>query len=184
VADFGYLGESVVHQGFRITVAVARWQGPDGAELQRDVVHHPGAVAVLPLHDDGTITLVSQFRTALRSDLLELPAGVRDVAGEPEVDTANRELAEEVGLTAGTLEHLVTFHNSPGFCDEAVWVFLGTDLHAVPNARHGPEEEAMVVQRMPMHEALAMVADGRITDAKTIIGLTLAAQKLRDDARS
>jgi 8-oxo-dGTP pyrophosphatase MutT (NUDIX family) len=177
VAAFTPLGETTVHQGHRIRVAVARYAGPDGTEMARDVVHHPGAVAVLPLHDDGTVTLVSQFRAALDADLLELPAGVRDVPGEPEVETAARELAEEVGLVAGHLEHLVTFHNSPGFCDEAVWVFLGTDLREVPHARQGPEEEAMVVVRVPLDEATAMVADGRITDAKTIIGLTLVAQR-------
>lgn len=177
MAGFTPLGESLIHEGFRITVAVARWQGPDGAEHLRDVVHHPGAVAVVPLHADGTVTLVSQFRTPLGRDLLELPAGVRDVAAEPEARTANRELAEEVGLSAGTLEHLVTFHNSPGFCDEEVWVFLGTDLTEVPHAREGPEEEAMVVQRLPLAEAVAMISAGSITDAKTIIGLTLASQR-------
>jgi ADP-ribose pyrophosphatase len=177
MGDFTLRGETVVHQGFRIQVAVARYEAPDGTEMLRDVVHHPGAVAVVPLHADGTVTLVSQFRTALDADLLELPAGVRDVEGEPEADTAARELAEEVGLAAGRLEHLVTFHNSPGFCDEAVWVFLGTDLSEVAHARQGPEEEAMVVQRIALGEALAMVGDGRITDAKTIIGLTLVAQR-------
>lgn len=179
MADFTHLGESTVYEGFRITVAVARWQGPDGAEHERDVVHHPGAVAVVPLHADGTVTLVSQFRTPLESELVELPAGIRDVAGEPEADTANRELAEEVGLHAGHLEHLVTFHNSPGFCDEEVWVFLGTDLSEVPHAREGPEEEAMVVRRLPLAEAVAMIGTGEITDAKTIIGLTLASQHSR-----
>lgn len=178
MAGFTHLGESTVHEGFRITVAVARWRGPDGAEHLRDVVHHPGAVAVVPLHADGTVTLVSQFRTPLGHDLLELPAGVRDVAGEAESLTANRELAEEVGLRAGTLEHLVTFHNSPGFCDEEVWVFLGTDLTEVPHAREGPEEEAMVVERLPLAEAVGLIASGGITDAKTIIGLTLAAHRV------
>ena len=179
MSGFRWLGETVVHEGFRIQVAVTRYQAPDGTEMHRDVVHHPGAVAVVPVHDDGTVTLVSQFRTALGADLLELPAGVRDVPGEPEAHTAARELAEEVGLAAGNLEHLVTFHNSPGFCDEAVWVFLGTDLRDVPDAREGPEEEAMVVVRVPLAEAVAMVHDGRITDAKTIIGITLAAQHSR-----
>jgi 8-oxo-dGDP phosphatase len=176
---FRKLGETVVHQGFRIEVAVARYETPAGDVVERDVVHHPGAVAVVPLHDDGTVTLVSQFRTALDHDLIELPAGVRDVIGEPEATTANRELTEEVGLHADTLEHLVTFHNSPGFCDEAVWVFLGTGLTEVPHRREGPEEEAMVVLRVPLAEALAMIGDGRITDAKTVIGLTMTADRAR-----
>ena len=175
MAGFTRLGETLVHEGFRISVGVARYATPDGSEVERDVVHHPGAVAVVPLHDDGTVTLVSQFRTALDADLLELPAGVRDVIGEPEATTANRELAEEVGLHATHLEHLITFHNSPGFCDEAVWVFLGRGLTEVPHHRQGPEEEAMVVHRVRLDDALAMIADGRITDAKTVIGLTLTA---------
>ncbi len=179
MGEFTLLDETIVHEGFRIQVAVAHYAAPDGTEMYRDIVHHPGAVAVVPLHADGTVTLVAQFRTALGADVLELPAGVRDVPGEPEIDTAARELAEEVGLAAGHLEHLVTFHNSPGFCDEAVWVFLGTELREVPHARQGPEEDAMVVTRVPLVDALAMVGDGQITDAKTIIGLTLAAQRSR-----
>jgi ADP-ribose pyrophosphatase len=179
MAGFTRLGETLVHEGFRIQVAVARYETPDGSIVERDIVRHPGAVAVVPLHEDGTVTLVSQFRTALDADLLELPAGVRDVAGEPEATTANRELREEVGLHAAHLEHLVTFHNSPGFCDEAVWVFLGTGLTEVPHQREGPEEQAMVVQRMPLAAALGMIDDGRITDAKTVIGLTLTAGRVR-----
>ena len=179
MVGFARLGETVIHQGFRIQVAVAKYRTPDGSIVERDVVHHPGAVAVVPLHDDGTVTLVSQFRTALDADLLELPAGVRDVAGEVEAVTANRELTEEVGLHAQHLDHLITFHNSPGFCDEAVWVFLGTGLTEVPHRREGPEEEAMVVHRLPLDDALAMIEDGRITDAKTVIGLTLTASRTR-----
>jgi 8-oxo-dGTP pyrophosphatase MutT (NUDIX family) len=179
MGGFRKLEETIVHRGFRIEVAVARFETPDGSVVERDLVHHPGAVAVVPLHEDGTVTLVSQFRTALDHELLELPAGVRDVVGELEATTANRELAEEVGLHAAELEHLITFHSSPGFCDEAIWVFLGTGLTDVPHRREGPEEEAMVVHRVPLAAALAMVADGRITDAKTVIGLTLAADRLR-----
>jgi ADP-ribose pyrophosphatase len=75
-------GETLIHDGFRIRVTVARYETPDGSMVERDMVHHPGAVAVVPLHDDGTVTLVRQFRTALDAYLVELPAGVRDVAGE------------------------------------------------------------------------------------------------------
>ncbi len=168
-------GETLIHNGFRIRVAVARYETPNGSMVERDIVHHPGAVAVVPLHEDGTVTLVRQFRTALDAHLMELPAGVRDVAGEAEMITANRELTEEVGLHAGHLEHLATFHNSPGFCDEAVSVFLGTELREVPHHRQGPEEEAMTVLRVPLADAVAMIHDGRITDGKTVIGLLLTA---------
>lgn len=177
MAAFEPVGETIVYEGFRIRVARTTFRAPDGSAMERDVVHHPGAVAVVPLHDDGTVTLVQQFRAALGHDLIELPAGIRDVEGEPDAATANRELAEEVGLHAEHLEPLVTFHNSPGFSDESLAVFLGTGLTDVPHARQGPEEEEMVVLRLPLSDALAMVDEGRITDAKTIIGLLETARR-------
>jgi ADP-ribose pyrophosphatase len=176
---FAKVDDVEVHRGFRFTVHQARFRAPDGTEFDRDVVRHPGAVAVVPLHDDGSVTLVRQFRAALEEDLLELPAGLRDVHGEADVRTAERELVEEAGLAAAHLEHLVTFHNSPGFCDESVAVFLATGLRAVDGDPQGIEEQHMTIERLPLDVAVAMVADGRITDAKTIIGLTLTAGRRR-----
>lgn len=177
MASFRKLGEVEVHQAFRFTVARGRFAARDGEVFERDIVHHPGAVAIVPLHADGTVTLVRQYRAALDDDLLELPAGLRDVEGEPDRDTAARELVEEVGLAAGSLEELVTFRNSPGYCDESVTVFLGTGLREVPHDRQGIEEHAMEVLRVPLPDALAMVDGGEITDAKTIIGLELTARR-------
>lgn len=171
MGGFTPLGEVEQHRGFRFTVHRARFRGPDGIELERDVVRHPGAVAVLPLHEDGTVTLVRQYRAALDAHLWELPAGVRDVAGEPDEVTAQRELQEEVGLAAGRLVPLARFHNSPGFSDEEVQVFLATDLTEVGRTPHGVEEQEMEIARLPLDEVVAMVDDGRITDAKTIIGV-------------
>lgn len=178
MSGFRRLEEEVVYRGWRFTVAKGRFAGPDGTEFERDVVHHPGAVGIVPLHDDRTVTLVRQYRAALDDLLLELPAGLRDVAGEPDVDTAARELVEEVGLAASSLQLLVTFRNSPGYCDESVSVFLATGLQEVDDDRQGVEEEAMEVVRIGLDEALALVDAGEITDAKTIIGLTLAARRL------
>ncbi len=175
MAPFTKLAEIEVHAGFRFTVNEVRYRADDGSEFDRDVVRHPGAVAVVPLHDDRSVTLVQQFRAALDGDLLELPAGLRDVEGEPDAATARRELVEEAGLEAAQLDHLITFHNSPGFCDETVGVFLATGLRAVADDRQGIEEQHMTVVRVALDDALAMIADGRITDAKTIIGLTLTA---------
>jgi 8-oxo-dGDP phosphatase len=177
VSPFAKVADTEVHRGFRFTVNQVRYRGPDGEEFVRDVVRHPGAVAIVPLHDDGTVTLVRQFRAALDADLLELPAGLRDVEGEPDVRTAERELVEEAGLAADHVEALVTFHNSPGFCDESVTVFLATGLRAVADDRQGIEEQHMTIERVPLDGALALIAGGRITDAKTIIGLTLAAAR-------
>lgn len=179
MAQFLKVSEQQHYVGWRITVGRATFRAQDGTEFERDVVRHPGAVGVLPLHDDDTVTLVCQYRAALETDLVELPAGIRDVVGEDDAVTAARELAEEAGLRAGHLEHLVEFHNSPGFCNESVAVYLATDLHPVNDARQGIEEEAMTVERIPLMEALARIADGRITDAKTIIGLQALALRRR-----
>ena len=179
MAPFTKIAETQLHSGFRITLNEVRYRADDGSEFDREVVRHPGAVAVLPLHDDDTVTLVRQFRAALDADLLELPAGIRDVDGEADIAAARRELMEEAGLDADHLEHIVTFHNSPGFCDESVGVFLATGLRPVADDRQGIEEEHMVIERIALDEALAMVGDGRITDAKTIIGLTIVAGRRR-----
>lgn len=172
---FRIAGERAAWAGRRITAAVLEVEGPGGARHEREVVHHPGAVGIVPVHGDGTVTLVRQYRAALDREMWEIPAGLRDVAGEPTDETARRELAEEVGLRAGRLEHLVTFHNSPGFSDEAVVIYVATDLTRVPDDRQGAEEEAMLVERVPLAEARAMVADGRITDAKTVIAVLAVA---------
>jgi ADP-ribose pyrophosphatase len=133
---------------------------------------------VVPLHDDRTVTLVRQYRVALEGELLELPAGTRDLEHEDPATTARRELAEEAGLDAGALEHLTTFYNAPGISDETITLFLGRHLTEVDHDRQSEEEHAMTVERIGLDDALAMVEDGRITDAKTIIGLMLAARRM------
>ncbi len=170
-AGFRLVGEEVVHRGYAIEVSVGTFEAPDGHRFVRDIVHHPGAVGVVPLHDDGSVTLVRQYRAAIEDDLLEIPAGLRDVSGEPPDVTARRELAEEAGLDAQRCEPIGTFHVAAGFSDEVVHLFLATGLHPVANDLQGPEEQAMLVERHPFDEVLAMIADGRITDAKTIIGM-------------
>jgi ADP-ribose pyrophosphatase len=169
---FRRAGEHTVWSGRVVSAAVVSVEGPDGTH-EREIVHHPGAVAVVAWHGDGTITLVRQYRAALDAELWELPAGLRDVAGEPPDETARRELIEEAGLSPGTLEHLATFVNSPGFSDEAVVVYLATDLTEVPDDRQGAEEQHMVIERVAAADARAMVDDGRITDAKTVIGILM-----------
>ena len=119
-----------------------------------------------------------QYRVALEHELLELPAGTRDVDGEDERLTAERELAEEAGLAAGT--HRAPHHlpqRARACTDETIALFLARELTEVDHDRQSEEEHAMTVERIPLDDALAMVEDGRITDAKTIIGLTLAARR-------
>jgi len=176
--DFRIVEERTAWSGRRLLrVAEVTVASPEGDLLEREVLHHPGAVAALPLHDDGTVTLVRQYRVSTGLHMWEIPAGLRDVEDEPPAETARRELVEEAGLKADQVEHLTTFHNSPGCSDEIVEVFLATGLSDVPFDRQGAEEQHMVVDRVPLATALAMVDDGRITDAKTVIGLLLVARR-------
>jgi 8-oxo-dGTP pyrophosphatase MutT (NUDIX family) len=177
---FRRLDEQPVHEGHVIRVVVGTFEAPDGSTFARDVVHHPGAVSVVPLHADGTVTLVRQYRAALDDELLEIPAGKRDVAGEAPALTAERELEEEVGLRAARLDLLAEFVNSPGFSDEHSWVFLARDLTEVATDLQGVEEEHMTVERFALSDVPAMIADRRLLDAKTIIGLTLALRVVGD----
>lgn len=170
--------ERELYRGPIIRLAVGTFTAPDGTTFERDLVHHPGAVSVVPVTEDGHAVLVRQYRAVVDEHLLEIPAGKRDVAGEPPEATAHRELAEEVGLAAGRLEPLARFYNSVGFCDELSYVFLGLDLTPVARDTQGIEEDHMTVEHVALADVPAMVADGRLLDAKTIIGLTLARDRL------
>jgi 8-oxo-dGTP pyrophosphatase MutT (NUDIX family) len=176
---FRTLGEEVVHEGPVVRVARATISGPDGTTYEREVVHHPGAVAVVPVLDDGrTVVLVRQYRSALDALVLEIPAGKCDVDGEPPELTAARELEEEVGYRADSLERLCVIHNSPGFSDEQVVVFLAERLEEGTATPHGIEEEHMAVEHVSLEDADQLIADGHITDAKTVVGLLLARDRL------
>ena len=179
MSGFRRLGEEEVWRGHLVSAAVGRFAAPDGHQFERDVVHHPGAVSVVPLLDGGAaVLLVRQYRAAVDRDLLEIPAGKRDVAGEPPEVTAGRELEEEVGMRAGRLEKLAEFYNSPGFCDEHSHVFMALDLEPCRSSAQGVEERHMTVERVAMADVPGLVAGGQITDAKTIIGLFLARDRL------
>lgn len=174
MSEFRHLGDTVLHAGPVVTLCRSEFSSPDGEHFEREVVRHPGAVSVVPLLEDRTVVLVRQYRGAVDQMVLEIPAGKRDVADEPLEDTARRELIEEVGLAAGHLELLARFHNSIGFTDEESHVFLGTELTSAPMDRQGIEESHMEVVHVALDDTPAMIASGEITDAKTVIGLTLA----------
>jgi 8-oxo-dGTP pyrophosphatase MutT (NUDIX family) len=178
LSRFRKLAEEVVYTGSLITAARATFSDPSGERFERDVVHHPGAVVVVQVLDEGRVLLVRQFRAAIEGDLLEVPAGKRDVDGEPVETTAHRELAEEVGMTAGRMELLSEFYNSPGFCDEHSYLFLARDLRECGVSAQGVEEQHMTIETVDLADVPAMVADGRLTDAKTIIALLLVRERL------
>lgn len=186
---FRHLGDRLVHQGYIWHVAVASFEAPDGTTFERDIVRSPGAVAAVPLLFDAegnaSVVLVRQYRSPYDEFVIEIPAGMRDVADEPTATTAYRELIEEVGLKAGRLEPLTEFYPSAGMTDSVLHLFVATDLEVVAQDVHGPEEEHMEVLHLPFETALAMVERGEIYDAKTIIGLLLVARRLEQgDYRS
>ena len=147
---------------------------PGGHISKLEIVHHPGASGILPLHDDGTVTLVYQYRHALGEFIYEIPAGLLEAGEDPE-HCARRELVEEVGLEAGQVTLLSRFRNSPGFTDETVYVYLGRQLQQVPQQLE--DDEYLRVVRMPLSEAMGMLDRGEITDGKTVIGLLMAHQQ-------
>lgn len=183
MSSFRHLGDREVHQGHVWRVVVGRYRSPEGEEFERDVVRSPGAVAVVPLLFDTeghpSVVLVEQFRPVLGRNVMEIPAGMRDIADEPPERTAHRELAEEAGLAAGRMEHLLDMFPSPGMTDSVTSIYLAADCTAVDQDLQGLEEQHLVVHHLPLVEAIAWIDGGRIHDAKTIIGLYAAERRLR-----
>lgn len=149
---------------------------PNGKTVEREVVEHRGAMAMVVLDDQDQVLLVRQHRPAVGEDLLELPAGTLEVDETPEA-CAKRELAEELGMAASRWTPLAQCYSSPGFCTELLHLYLAEGL--TPAQGQPDEDEAITVERLPLAEARARVADGTIRDAKTIAGLLLVALERR-----
>lgn len=170
-----------VHEWAMWSLVRGEFTDPDGSSFVRTFVLSPGAVGVVALRDDVRrhVVLVRQYRPALHRTTLEVPAGMRDMEGEDTLVTAQRELREEVGLEAESWVRLGKHVSAPGISDSSVELYLARTLREVPHDRHGPEEQHMTVVEIPLDEAIAMVADGRIDDAKTVIGLLMASRLTR-----
>jgi len=182
MGGFRIVGQSTVATGGFLQLADLRVEGPDGAVHERFVVRHPGAVVVVPVTGDGAhVLLVRQYRVAVDAELLEVPAGKRDVTGEPPEATAHRELEEEIGHRARTLVPLAEFFNTPGFCDEYTYLYCAVGLEALASRNtQTAEEHAMAVERVALADVERLIATREIVDAKTIIGLLLAKAHLAD----
>ncbi|NNE13235.1 MAG: NUDIX hydrolase [Ilumatobacter sp.] len=183
MTGFRHLGDTEVHRGAVWNVVVADFAAPDGEQFRRDIVRSPGSVGVLPLVFDAeglpSVVLVSQFRPPLQCNVIEIPAGMRDVDDEPAEQTGRRELVEEAGLEAGRMELLCEMIPSPGMTDSICSVFLATECRPVDHDRQGPEEQLMETLHLPLDDALAMIDRGEIGDAKTVIALLAAERRLR-----
>lgn len=172
------IASRVVHRGSYLHVRVERIRRADGTEADRDIVGHPGAVAIVALDDEERVLLVRQYRLAAGGPLLEIPAGGLDTpaAGAPPEDpqaAARRELEEETGSRAETWRHLGSFWTAPGFATELMHLYLATGLHvADPGGRLEPDEdERLELVRLPWRDAVRLVEQGEICDAKSIVGL-------------
>ena len=179
------VAESVVlSRGRIVTLRRDTVQMPDGAQADREVVQHPGAVAVVAIDDDSQVLLIRQYRHPAGALLWEIPAGLRDVAGEPLVETARRELLEEAGCRASDWRVLVDYLSSPGISTERLRVFLARDLTVVPETERGyvPEHEEayLTVAWVPLEEAVRGALSGDLHNGVAILGI-LSAYAARGD---
>ena len=177
--DYRVLGTEDVYEGRVIRLVKDTVAMPGGGDSVREVVRHPGAVAVVALDEQERVVLLRQYRHPVGGYLWELPAGLRDAEGEPPLATARRELAEEALLSASRWSLLTTTFSTPGFCDEQVLVYLAEDLSdaARPEGFTVEHEELdMTVERVPLAEAVQRAFDGAIRNSIAVIGLLAAAQ--------
>jgi ADP-ribose pyrophosphatase len=176
--NFTVVSTSDVYVGRILALRSDEVAMPGGTTATREVVEHHGAVAIVALDDDDQVTLIHQYRHPLGRRIWELPAGLIDHLGEDPVETAKRELVEEVGLAASHWSVLVDVAASPGFTDEVVRVYLATGLSTVDRELLGDEEADLVARKVPLAEAVRMALAGEIVNGATVGGI-LAAHVVR-----
>ncbi|WP_151548519.1 MULTISPECIES: NUDIX domain-containing protein [Corynebacterium] len=169
VEDSEILNESPILALRRDTVTM-----PGGSSAKREIIEHFGAVAVVAQRDSGEIAMVRQYRHSVQQRLWELPAGLLDVAEEPALRCAQRELQEEAGLSATRWHVLCDVVSSPGFCEEAIRIFLARDLTEVPRPEAVDEEADMTLEWVPLEKAAAAVLRGEIVNSIAISGIMAA----------
>lgn len=173
--DFRTVSSETVYSGAIVALRLDQVEMPEGHVVEREVVEHHGAVAVAALDDDGNVVLVHQYRHPIGQRLLELPAGLLDVAGEDPLEAARRELAEETGLAARDWWVLVDVALSPGFTDEALRVYLAAGLSEIERPEPENEEADLELVRMPVDEAVQGALAGEIVNATAVAGLLAVA---------
>lgn len=176
-----------IYRGSYLTFRIDTVERTDGSRAEREVVGHPGAVAILAIDEADRVLMVRQYRAPAGRILLEVPAGTLDVADSGAIEdpdlAAPRELEEETGYRAGSLRLLTSFWTAPGFATELMHLYLATDLRAADDARLGPDEdERLELERVPIGEAIEAVDRGEIADAKSILALLWLDRLRRDGA--
>ncbi|GKV55485.1 ADP-ribose diphosphatase [Sporosarcina sp. NCCP-2222] len=167
------VASKTIYEGKVISLRVEDVELPDGKLAKRELVKHPGAVAVLAVTAEGKLVFVRQFRKALERTLVEIPAGKIE-PGEDKRITAIRELEEETGYHAQQFEYIQSFATSPGFADEVIHLYVATGLQKVENPAAGDEDEFIDILECTIEEAEQLVADGQIFDAKTLYAILYA----------
>jgi 8-oxo-dGDP phosphatase len=177
-ADWPVVGSVVLARARIVTLKQDDVQLPDGELVVREVVEHPGAVAIVAIDEADRVLMIRQYRHPVRSMLWELPAGLRDVPGEPPLETARRELLEEAGYQAGDWHELADYLSSPGISTEQVRVYLARNLAVVPAGQHEyvrqHEEAYLTVAWVPLAEAVRAVLAGDLRNGVAIVGILSA----------
>jgi len=166
------LDSQILYDGKIVRLRRDTVEVPGGNHAIREVVEHPGGVGIIPVDDDGCVFLVRQFRYPMKELVLEIPAGKRE-PGEHHRITAERELSEEVGATAGKLTYLGHVYASPGFCTEAIHLYLAEELTF--GQTHPDEDEFLEIERIPLDKLVELALDGTLNDGKTVVGILRAA---------
>ncbi|HEY3373883.1 MAG TPA: NUDIX hydrolase [Candidatus Aquicultor sp.] len=174
--SFSVLQSKLIYEGYIISLYVDTVQTPTGQEYEREVVRHLDAVGVVALTDQQEVVLVRQYRHPIEDMLLEIPAGLLKELENP-VECAIRELKEETGYTAKRIEKLAEFYTSAGFTNEKFYLYFSDDIEVGEHERE-PGEEGMELEVIPLKDALSMVAQGEISDAKTLTAILMAAQRV------
>ena len=174
---FEILGKDLVYHGTIIDFYNLKLRTPAGHEVSWDHIEHKGASAVLPIDDEGKVLTVTQYRGAIDDIMIEIPAGGRDSVEEDFAVCAARELEEETGFRAGSLEHLVDVHTAAAYTSEKIAVYVAKDL--IPSRQHLDEDEFVDIRRYTFEELNDMIFSGKITDSKTIAAVMAYQTKQR-----
>jgi ADP-ribose pyrophosphatase len=157
-----------IYRGRIVNLDLETVKLPNGATVELEIIHHPGAAAIVAMKDEETVLLIRQYRHAAGGYILEIPAGTLR-PGEDPVVCAARELEEEIGFRPSALEPLATFFTTPGFTDEVIHIYQATGL--MPGKQNLDHDEVLEVVEVPLREAIGRIGDGSIRDGKTIVGL-------------
>ena len=160
-----------IYRGRIVNLDLETVRLPNGATVELEIIHHPGAAAIVPMKDEETVLLIRQYRHAAGGYILEIPAGTLR-PGEAPLVCAARELEEEIGFRPSSLESLVTLFTTPGFTDEVIHIYRATGL--TPGKQNLDHDEVLEVVELPLKEAIGRIGDGTIRDGKTIVGLQVA----------